>query len=229
MSNIWSKWSSAANGGADAHLSSVRSSYAGLLFLLPFLLFLSSCSRVRPVVKVGFVAPFEGRHRQMGYDAIYAARLAIREVNANGGIDGTMVELVALDDSGDPELARQAAASLVVDPKVVVVVGHWLPETTEAAASVYAEGDMPLLIAGAGPFTAVDPTNLPNSFLEAYASVTPFDEVAGPYAAPAYDALWLLFEGLELAKTTGEISRGSVAAVTEGLQYEGLSGSVYWP
>jgi ABC-type branched-subunit amino acid transport system substrate-binding protein len=181
------------------------------------------------VVKVGLVAPFEGRYRQIGYDTIYAARLAIRELNESGGIDGTMVELVALDDSGDLELARQAAASLVLDPDVVAVVGHWLPQSTEAADAVYAEGELPLLAAGTGPFAEVDPAAYPASFRDAYAAVTPFDEVAGPYAGPAYDALHLIFKGLELAKTTGEINRGSVAGAIEGLQYEGLTGPVYWP
>jgi ABC-type branched-subunit amino acid transport system substrate-binding protein len=54
------------------------------LFLL--LLFLTNCTSVAPVVKVGLVGPFEGRHREIGYDAIYSARLAVREINQAGGI-----------------------------------------------------------------------------------------------------------------------------------------------
>ena len=87
------------------------------------------------MVKVGLVAPFEGRHRAIGYDALYSARLAVRELNAAGGIDGTRVALVALDDSGNPEFAAATADSLIVDPNVVAVVGHWLPETTAAAGA----------------------------------------------------------------------------------------------
>ncbi|MCJ7548609.1 MAG: ABC transporter substrate-binding protein, partial [Anaerolineae bacterium] len=53
------------------------------------------------IVKVGLVAPFEGSYRHVGYDAVYAARLAVREINAAGGIAGRQLELVAYDDRGD--------------------------------------------------------------------------------------------------------------------------------
>jgi ABC-type branched-subunit amino acid transport system substrate-binding protein len=69
---------------------------APALLLLAFVL--TSCERARPVVKIGLVAPFEGRERAVGYDAVYAARLAVREVSASQ--DEYDVELVALDDSG---------------------------------------------------------------------------------------------------------------------------------
>ena len=36
---------------------------------------LSGCASVKPVVKIGLVAPFEGRARAVGYDAIYACLL----------------------------------------------------------------------------------------------------------------------------------------------------------
>ena len=68
---------------------------------------LTGCQSVAPVAKVALVAPFEGAQRAVGYDVIYSARLAVREINEAGGIGGYRVSLVALDDGGDPELARQ--------------------------------------------------------------------------------------------------------------------------
>ena len=47
---------------------------------------LSACASTQPVIKIGLVAPFEGRFRAIGYEAVYAARLAIREINARGGV-----------------------------------------------------------------------------------------------------------------------------------------------
>jgi ABC-type branched-subunit amino acid transport system substrate-binding protein len=170
-----------------------------------------------------------GRHRSLGYDAIYAARLAVREVNRNGGIGDYRVELVALDDGGDPQLARQAAAALIVDPDVLVVVGHGLAETTEEARTLYATEGLPLIALGQEPLDAFGPDRLPAEFLEAYAEVTPFEEVAGDYAGPTYDALKLALKALEVAETRGQITRASVDAVLEGLQYEGLTGRVHAP
>lgn len=188
------------------------------------------CASVEPVVKVGLVAPFEGRHREIGYDAIYSARLAVREINAAGGVAGHRVSLVALDDRGDPELARQAAASLATDPGVIAVLGHYLPETTGAAVSIYEQNGLPFLPLGQPPFSPVDPSALPAQFREAYAAVTPFDEIAGPFAGPTYDAMGLLREALaEAEETTATMSRASVQEALGRLKYQGLAGEVYLP
>ena len=116
-------------------------------------LFLTSCASVQPVVKIGLVAPFEGAQRELGYDAIYAARLAVREINAAGGIGGYRVALVALDDGGDVQLAEETAASLTIDPGVMAVVGHGLAETTAVAQPTYADANLPLLPLGTPPFS----------------------------------------------------------------------------
>ncbi len=177
------------------------------------------CASVDPVVKIGLVAPFEGRHRAIGYDAIYSARMAVREINAAGGIGGYRVTLVALDDRADIELARQAAASLVGDPGVVAVVGHYVTSATEIAAPIYAEGGLPLLAMGAPPFMPTDPATVPPEFLAAYAALTPFDEVAGPFAGPTYDAFGLLRAALAKAEeSTGRITRASVQEALGGLE-----------
>jgi branched-chain amino acid transport system substrate-binding protein len=63
----------------------------------------------KPIVKVGLVAPFEGLYRPLGYEVLYAVKLAIRERNASGGVAGYMVELVALNDDNEPALAAQRA------------------------------------------------------------------------------------------------------------------------
>ncbi len=202
---------------------------ARLLALALALALLAGCASVRPVVKIGQVAPFEGRRRAVGYDALYAARLAVREANARGGIGGYRLALVALDDRGDPELAAQTAAALVVDPGVVAVVGHYLPATTAAATDIYAKDGLPLLAAGAPPFAAYD-APLPDAFVAAYEAVTPFDETPGPYAGPTYDAFGLLWAALAQAEETdGRLSRASVQEALRGLEYSGVTGTVYQP
>lgn len=202
---------------------------APLLFLFLILL-LTGCGSTAPVVKVGLVAPFEGRYRDVGYDAIYSARLAVRQINQAGGIGGYRIALVALDDSNEPELARETAASLVIDPAVVAVAGHWLPETSAAAEEVYAEGGLPLLVLGRPPFVTSDPQQLPEEFRRAYEAVTPFDEVAGEYAAATYDAFQLLWLALaEAERTTGKIDRAAVARALATVEHQGFGGRVYQP
>jgi len=111
-------------------------------------LLLAACQfpgTVRPTVKVGLVAPFEGRYRYVGYDVIYAVRLALREANAAGGVGGYSVELVAYDDGADPTMAVEQARKLAVDPAVVAAIGHFREETTAAALGAYAGAGIPLV------------------------------------------------------------------------------------
>ncbi len=117
------------------------------LLLVSCLIPLASCAplSVRPTVKIGLVAPFEGRYRYIGYDVIYAVRLALREANAAGGVGGYSVELVAYDDGADPAMAVEQARKLAADPAVVAAIGHFREETTAAALNAYAEASIPMV------------------------------------------------------------------------------------
>lgn len=111
---------------------------------------LSACTILRvtrPAVKIGLVAPFEGQYRYVGYDAIYAARLALREANAAGGVGGYTVQLVAYDDQGTVAGAHTAARNLALDPDVVAVIGHYRDETSAAVQALYGEAGLPLVSA----------------------------------------------------------------------------------
>ncbi len=115
---------------------------------LSLLLAITGCTfpgSTLPVIKIGLVAPFEGRYRSIGYEAIYAARLAIREINATGGLNGYRIELVALDDRGDPDQAIEAARKLTIDPQVIAVIGHYRPDSSEAAIVEYCEQHVPVI------------------------------------------------------------------------------------
>lgn len=185
------------------HPRQIRSSvklFAPVL-LASIVLLLTSCQGTQPVVRIGLVAPFEGRHRRVGYDLIYAARLAIRECNAAGCIGGYRVELVALDDGGSPEMAVRAAQTLAIDPLVVAVVGHWREGTTSAAAPIYAGASLSLKSMDEsdrweGEMTA--------GFRSRYQAVAPFDEEPGPYALPAFEACNRLIEAIGLAVSQGD-------------------------
>jgi len=179
-----------------------------------FILAASGCRQIDPVVKIGLIAPFEGRHRDVGYDVLYSARLAVREINEAGGIGGTRVALVALDDSGSPEFAAATARSLIIDQDVVAVVGHWLPETTAAAAPFYAGGDLLFLAGGQAPFLPAAAQELDPDFVNAYNAVTPFDEQPGRYALPAYQAFQRLLQTMSVAQDSqGTINRQTVLQV----------------
>lgn len=92
-------------------------------------------------VKIGHIGPLTGLNGHLGQDNERGARLAVEELNRRclriGG--RTMqLELLALDDAGDPALAVQVARRLVLEG-VDGVVGHLNSATSISAAPVYAQ------------------------------------------------------------------------------------------
>jgi len=98
-----------------------------------------------PVIKLGMIAPFEGLYRPVGYEALYAVKLAIRERNAMGGVAGYLVELVALDDGNDPQAAVWQVRKLAVDPQVMGFVGPFSTATAQAAYPLSRELGLPMI------------------------------------------------------------------------------------
>ena len=114
------------------------------LSLLPLFLVtctLSTCTfpgSVKPTVKIGLSAPFEGLRRATGYEVLHAVRLAVRQRNDAGGVgDRYLVELVALNDFNEADEAILQAREMAADPGVLAVVGGWSPETSRSAAPEY--------------------------------------------------------------------------------------------
>ena len=123
------------------------------------LLVLAGCERDAPIL-IGLTGPFS---ESRGLSMRQAAQLAVREVNARGGIAGRPLRLLVVDDSADTEIAARVARHFYNNQRVVAVVGHLSSSTTLAAAPVYRDGENPLvqispsasspLITDAGPYT----------------------------------------------------------------------------
>lgn len=97
-------------------------------------------------LKIGLVAPFEGLHRPLGYEALFGVKLALQERNKAGGVNGYRVELVALNDFDDPLEAQRQAKALAADPDVMGVIGHLSADTTAAALPIYQEAQLAAVI-----------------------------------------------------------------------------------
>lgn len=123
----------------------------GKIFLIITILCLPACSRLGgvnapPTLKIGLVAPFEGLHRPLGYEALFGVKLALQERNLAEGVGGYRIELVALNDFDDPVEAAKQARALIADPEVLGVIGHLSAATTQAAAPIYQEAGLALVV-----------------------------------------------------------------------------------
>ena len=99
---------------------------------------LTSCTAVRPVVKIGLLAPFEGLHRRTGYVALTAMRQAIAEA-APAEI---AIMPLALDDGADPAQVERATRKLLQDPAVRALVGPYSPFLAQPLAPLMAASGM---------------------------------------------------------------------------------------
>jgi branched-chain amino acid transport system substrate-binding protein len=104
-----------------------------------------------PTFKIGLVAPFEGLHRPLGYEALFGVKLALQERNLAGGVQGYRVELVALNDFDDPAEAVSQAKALSADPDVLGVIGHLSAATMAVAGPVYHQAQLTLIIPWSAP------------------------------------------------------------------------------
>jgi len=122
---------------------------ARALWLGAALLLLAACTDVRPVAKIGLIAPFEGLYRRTGYTALEQSRAAI----AGAPADQMALIPLALDNSADPQRSLRAAQKLLVDPTVKAIVGPLAPAQSAAAGAAIRAAGVPWIV----PY-AVDPT-----------------------------------------------------------------------
>lgn len=87
------------------------------------------------------VAP-AGNFHETGLEILRGAAQAQEYINRNGGINGIPVKLVLVNDENSPAAAKTLAATLVDDPSVVAVVGHYDSAVTLATAPIYEEGKL---------------------------------------------------------------------------------------
>ena len=60
-------------------------------------------------IRIGIAAPLTGSSAAYGELMVDGAKIAIEEINAAGGVNGQMLELVPLDDKNDPSEAALVA------------------------------------------------------------------------------------------------------------------------
>jgi ABC-type branched-subunit amino acid transport system substrate-binding protein len=108
------------------------------------ILFVSGCavSHSQSPVKIALFAPFEGRYREVGYEMLYAARLAIAEA----GADASQIELLPIDDGGNPANARNRAAAIALNPDVRIVITAGFTATDPDVLAAFS--GLPVMIVG---------------------------------------------------------------------------------
>ena len=98
-------------------------------------------------VKIGFNVPLTGFAAADGESALTGAKLAVKQANAAGGINGKQIELVVYDDQASPKEALPIANRLIEKDGVKVAVSGSYSGSTRAAAGVFQAANIPYISA----------------------------------------------------------------------------------
>lgn len=111
-------------------------------------------------IKVGVIANTTGDSSQYGIAVSQGAKLYIKQLNEEGGINGKQIEVVEYDDKGATADAVNAYERMKSDG-VTAVIGAVLTNTTLAVADKTYEDNMPQITASAtaASVTVLDPTD----------------------------------------------------------------------
>lgn len=106
----------------------------------------SSESQKTPI-KIGFFAPITGPAAADGQSVLNAAKLAVENINKQGGINGRPIELVYYDDQLDSKQAVSIAQKLTTKDGVVAVVSGSYSGPTRAVAPIFEKAKIPMISA----------------------------------------------------------------------------------
>ena len=99
-------------------------------------------------IKVGVLGPMTGDVSVYGLAVINGANLYLDQVNANGGINGKMIESITMDEQGDATQAVQCFTKMV-DEGIVGLIGDVTTTPTLAVAAESQDYNMPMVTASA--------------------------------------------------------------------------------
>lgn len=111
---------------------------------------LPACQAEKPEkIRIGVIAPITGQIPNVGQSTVDAARLAVKEINAAGGLEINEgrheVELVVEDNHDDPKDAVSAANKLIDDNSVVAIVGPQASRNAIPVAEVAENAKIPMI------------------------------------------------------------------------------------
>ena len=107
------------------------------------LVMMSGAALAEGTIKIAVAAPMTGDNAEYGIGFANAAKLMASEWNARGGVkigdESYTIEIVEYDDKSDSDEAQIIADTIVSDPDIWGVIGHFASGICMVAAPTYQE------------------------------------------------------------------------------------------
>ena len=90
-------------------------------------------------ITLAVIAPKAGEHAKSGTELFNGAKLAIEEINSNGGLNGEKIDVLTIDDRCDDRLAISTAEmlGLLTSKKIGLVIGPYCSNRFNEIADIY--------------------------------------------------------------------------------------------
>ncbi|HEY0183668.1 MAG TPA: ABC transporter substrate-binding protein [Rhodopila sp.] len=120
-------------------------------------------ARAAESIRVGWLATFTGplSSPTIGFDR--GVKYAVDQINAQGGVNGRLIEVVSRDTQGDPTKAVNATQDVISRQKVHAIFGPANSGELLATTPIMARAKMPSLVPGVVN-SLIDPVKYPNAF-----------------------------------------------------------------
>lgn len=96
-------------------------------------------------IKIGLSGPFTGGSSSMGVSMRDGVKLAVADINKNGGVLGRQLVLVERDDEAKNEVGVQIAQELINKEGVVATLGYINTGVALASQRFYQEAEIPVI------------------------------------------------------------------------------------
>jgi branched-chain amino acid transport system substrate-binding protein len=132
------------------------------------------------VIKIGVIAPLSGAVAVYGVECRNGIELAVKEINAAGGVNGKQLQIISEDDEGNPEKTVSAYTKLTTKDRVSFIIGS-LTSGCTLAITERAQSQKIIQIAPAATASAITDAG---NFVFRTCFIDPFQgTVGGKFAA----------------------------------------------
>jgi branched-chain amino acid transport system substrate-binding protein len=114
-------------------------------------------------IKIGVAGPHSGDLASYGLPSVNAAKIVAEQINAAGGINGKMIELLVEDTVCKPEVATNTATKLISDG-AQMVLGGICSGATKAALPIYLDAGILVMSPSATNPALTQSGDYPNFF-----------------------------------------------------------------
>lgn len=96
-------------------------------------------------ILIGHYGSMTGKEATFGQSTDFGIRLAVKEFNAAGGLNGRPIKVITYDDKGESKEAGTAVTRLITSDKVVAVLGEVASGLSLAGGAVCQEKGVPMI------------------------------------------------------------------------------------